>query len=134
LGGPRRHCGRIVGVTDDAERTAELRPAEALPPDVHEADPDLPGAAVAETAEERRPRGERTLGRDLLAAGALAVVLTALGFPFAMLWQAITPRVEFVTYEGRRYPGITYSDTYVPADLYFVGLAIHLRLAGDIST
>ncbi|HLU26898.1 MAG TPA: hypothetical protein VKZ65_00570 [Glycomyces sp.] len=119
-------------MTDDAERTAELRPAEALPPDVHEADPDLPGAAVAETAEERRPRGERTLGRDLLAAGALAVVLTALGFPFAMLWQAITPRVEFVTVEGGWYAVETYSDGYVRADLYFAGLGVLLGLVAAV--
>ncbi len=118
-------------MTDDAERTAELRPAEALPDDVHEADPALPGAAVAGTAEARH-HGERTLGKDLLASGVLAVVLTALGLPFAMLWQAVTPRVEFITVEGGWYAVETYADGYVRADLYFAGMGVVFGLAAAV--
>ncbi|WP_026922542.1 DUF2567 domain-containing protein [Glycomyces arizonensis] len=125
-------------MTDDAERTAELRPAEALPDDVQNADAGLPGAAVAGTspddgpAERRGRRSGRTLGRDLLASGALAVILTALGFPFAMLWQVITPRVEFVTVEGGWYAVDTYSDGYVRADLYFAGMGLALGILAAI--
>ncbi|WP_100446216.1 DUF2567 domain-containing protein [Glycomyces xiaoerkulensis] len=95
-------------MTDDAERTAELRPG-----------PEDPAA----------DRGERTLGRDLLAAGVLAVILTALGFPFAMLWQLITPRVEYLTVEGGWVPTESQPDGYVLADLYFSGLGLLLGIA-----
>ncbi|WP_026929364.1 hypothetical protein [Glycomyces tenuis] len=118
-------------MTDDAERTAELRPAEALPDDAPETDPGLPGAAVAEPSPQDRP-ADRTLGRDLLAAGALAVLLTALGFPFAMLWQVITPRVEYVTVEGGWYSVETYPDGYVQADLYFSGMGLLLGVIAAI--
>lgn len=117
-------------MTDDAERTAELRPAEALPDDVPDADTALPGAAVAERPARR---GDRTLGRDLLASGALAVILTALGFPFAMLWQLITPRVEFVTVEGGGWYSVeSYPEGYIQADLYFAGMGLVLGIAAAV--
>ncbi|GAB3661299.1 DUF2567 domain-containing protein [Glycomyces tarimensis] len=116
-------------MTDDAERTAELRPAEALPSDVQDAEPGRPGAAVAET-----PTGgdRRTLGSDLLASGALAVVLTALGFPFAMLWQTVTPRVEFITVEGGWVGVEPYPDEYLLADLYFAGMGLVLGIVAAL--
>lgn len=125
-------------MTDDVERTAELRPAEALPDDVPDADPELPGAAVAPTSEggaspAGRPRRDRTLGRDLLASGGLAVVLTALGLPFAMLWQLITPRVEYVTVEGGWYTVETYPEGYIQADLVFAAMGLVLGIAAAIT-
>jgi hypothetical protein len=66
----------------------------------------------------------RTLGRDLLAAGAISAVLTALGLPFALLWQQITPRVEVVTTERGWAAVELYSDAYVLADLVFAGLGV----------
>lgn len=121
-------------MTDDAERTAELRPAEALP----DADTGQIGAAVAEpapkdrSAERRARRADRTLGRDLLSAGGLAVILTVLGFPFAMLWQTITPRVEFVTVEGGWYSVESYPEGYIQADLYFAGMGLLLGVAAAL--
>ncbi|HEX2144641.1 MAG TPA: hypothetical protein VHG10_09055 [Glycomyces sp.] len=75
-----------------------------------------------------RTRSERTAGRDLLAAGALAVVLTALGFPFAMLWQIVSPRVEFVVVEGGWRSVETYPGAYVEADLVFAGIGLGLGI------
>ncbi|WP_460541048.1 DUF2567 domain-containing protein [Glycomyces halotolerans] len=99
-------------MTDDVERTAELRPGD-------------------DRADEHAPppaRQRRTLGRDLLAAGVLAVVLTSLGFPFAILWQLITPRVEIVTLDGGWAHAESYTDGYVMADLYFSGLGLVLGI------
>ena len=88
-----------------------------------------------ETSEPQPERGSdrRTVGRDLLAAGALAVVLAALGFPCAMLWQLITPRVEYVTVEGGWYSVETYSDGFVRGDLYFAGLGLLMGIAAAIA-
>jgi hypothetical protein len=119
-------------VTDDPERTVNLRP------DDHADRPGAgvapqPGAAVAGTEPTardphvyggRRPRAERTVGRDLLAAGVLAVILTAFGFPFAMLWQIITPRVEFVVLDGGWASVETYPDGYIEGDLMFAGIGL----------
>ena len=119
-------------MTDDPERTVNLRP------DDHADRPGAgvapqPGAAVAGTEQTardphvyggRRPRAERTVGRDLLAAGVLAVILTAFGFPFAMLWQIITPRVEFVVLDGGWASVETYPDGYIEGDLMFAGIGL----------
>lgn len=145
-------------MTDDAERTVNLRPegdhtVNLLPdegdhtvnlrPDDHAG---RPGAAVAPppagagadgpgtTGRDPRVygaprrRSERTIGRDLLGAGFLALVLTAFGFPFAMLWQIITPRVEFVAVEGGWYSVETYPDGYIEGDLWFSGLGLVLGI------
>ncbi|MQM24408.1 DUF2567 domain-containing protein [Glycomyces albidus] len=80
----------------------------------------------------RRPRSERTVGRDLLAAGFLAVILTALGFPFAMLWQAVTPRVEFVVVEGGWTSVETYPDGYIEGDLMFAGIGLVLGIVAAV--
>jgi len=90
-------------VTDDAERTVNLRPdagagregAAVAPADPHHGDARDDANVYGKPA-----RSERTIGRDLAAAGFLAVVLTAIGLPAAMLWQILTPRVEFVVVEG----------------------------------
>ncbi|WP_199042198.1 DUF2567 domain-containing protein [Glycomyces salinus] len=103
-------------MTDD-----ETVPLKAAP------DPETP-EAEPEPGPERR-----TLGRDLLAAGALAVVLAALGFPLAMLWQVITPRVEYVTVDGGWYSVETYSDGFVLGDLYFAGLGLILGIVVAIA-
>jgi hypothetical protein len=132
-------------VTDDAERTVNLRPDDGdhtvdLRPGDHADRPGAgvalpPGAAVAEPETlDRDPhvygrrRSERTVGRDLLAAGLLAVILTALGFPFAMLWQVVTPRVEFVAVEGGWHSVETYPDGYVEGDLMFAGIGLALGI------
>lgn len=105
-------------MTDD-----ETVPLKAAPePETSETEPE------PETRPERR-----TLGRDLLAAGALAVVLAALGFPLAMLWQVISPRVEYVTVEGGWYAVETYSDGFVLGDLYFAGLGLILGIVAAIT-
>ncbi|MEU6249989.1 DUF2567 domain-containing protein [Glycomyces sp. NPDC047010] len=77
-------------------------------------------------------RSPRTVGRDLLAAGVLAVVLTALGFPAAMLWQIVTPRVEFVVVDGGWLPVETYPDGYIEGDLVFAGIGLVLGIAAAI--
>ena len=118
-------------MTDDAERTAELRPAEADDPG--QAGPTESGHVYGSTAGSDRPDKDRTLGRDLLASGALAVVLAALGFPYAMLWQVITPRVEFVTIEGGWVGVEAYPDDYVLADLYFAGIGLALGIIAAIA-
>ncbi|GAB4006814.1 hypothetical protein GCM10029992_58790 [Glycomyces albus] len=105
-------------MTDD-----ETVPLKAAPePETSEAEPE------PEPGPERR-----TLGRDLLAAGALAVVLAALGFPLAMLWQLISPRVEYVTVDGGWYSVETYSDGFVLGDLYFAGLGLILGIVVAIA-
>ncbi|NUQ90528.1 DUF2567 domain-containing protein [Glycomyces sp. MUSA5-2] len=77
-------------------------------------------------------RSPRTVGRDLLAAGVLAVVLTALGFPAAMLWQIVTPRVEFVVVDGGWLPTETYPDGYIEGDLMFAGIGLVLGIVAAI--
>nr|BFF24333.1 hypothetical protein GCM10025732_22980 [Glycomyces mayteni] len=77
-------------------------------------------------------RSPRTVGRDLLAAGVLAVVLTALGFPAAMLWQIVTPRVEFVVVDGGWLAVETYPDGYVEGDLMFAGIGLVLGIAAAV--
>lgn len=113
-------------MTDDAERTVNLR---------SDGGADREGAAVAPAGAPRsgsattyggRERSERTIGRDLAAAGLLAAVLTALGFPAAMLWQIVSPRVEFVVLEGGWAPIETYPRGYVEADLVFAGIGLVL--------
>ncbi|WP_030158497.1 DUF2567 domain-containing protein [Glycomyces sp. NRRL B-16210] len=132
-------------MTDDAERTANLRPDDrsgqsgaAAPPSEAQTDPAFDDAAAAgATLDPRsdphvyggvRARTERTIGRDLLAAGALAVVLTALGLPFAMLWQVVTPRVEFVVLQGGWASIEPYPEAYVQADLVFAGIGLALGI------
>ncbi|SDD18719.1 DUF2567 domain-containing protein [Glycomyces harbinensis] len=124
-------------MTDDVDRTVNLR------------QDDSSGASGAGAARPRREpgadhgfdphvygrgstRSERTVGRDLLAAGALAVVLTALGFPFAMLWQIITPRVEFVVLDDRWASVESYPEGYVQGDLVFAGIGLVLGLVAAI--
>ncbi|GAA1669763.1 hypothetical protein GCM10009830_14490 [Glycomyces endophyticus] len=75
-----------------------------------------------------RARSQRTVGRDLLAAGVLAVVLAALGFPFAMLWQIVTPRVEFVVVDGGWASVETYPEGYIEGDLVFAGIGLALGI------
>lgn len=122
-------------MTDDAERTVNLRPDDG---------PVQPGAGVApppggQTGHQDDPhvygrarRSERTVGRDLLAAGVLAVILTATGFPAAMLWQIITPRVEFVIVEGGWASTETYPSGYVEGDLMFAGIGLVLGILAAI--
>lgn len=77
-------------------------------------------------------RSERTIGRDLLAAGFLALVLTAIGVPAAMLWQILTPRVEFVVLDGGWASVETYPSGYVEGDLVFAGIGLVLGLLAAI--
>lgn len=77
-------------------------------------------------------RSERTIGRDLLAAGVLAVILTALGFPFAMLWQLVSPRVEYVVVDGGWLMTETYPDQFVEGDLVFAGLGLALGVLAAV--
>ncbi|THV39530.1 DUF2567 domain-containing protein [Glycomyces buryatensis] len=136
-------------MTDDAEQAAAAEPVG----DFQHSDQqsaDQQGAGVAEPqgarvagapveGEEPTPKqgrterdGERTLGRDLLAASVLAVVLTALGFPYAMLWQIITPRVEYVTVEGGWSGVVSHDDRFVEGDLMFAGLGLVLGILAAI--
>jgi hypothetical protein len=119
-------------VNDDAERTVNLRPDDGA---------GREGAAVAPAGGPRsgngttyggRERSERTIGRDLAAAGFLAVVLTALGFPAAMLWQIVTPRVEFVVLEVGWASIETYPSAYVEGDLVFAGIGLVLGILAAI--
>jgi hypothetical protein len=114
-------------VTDDAERTVNLRAGTSA---------DRPGAAVAGDDPHvygKGRRSERTVGRDLLAAGFLAVVLTAIGFPAAMLWQLVTPRVEFVVVEGGWASTETYPSGYIEGDLVFAGIGLVLGIVAAIA-
>ncbi|WP_112133876.1 DUF2567 domain-containing protein [Glycomyces dulcitolivorans] len=79
-----------------------------------------------------RPRSQRTVGRDLLAAGVLAVILTALGFPFAMLWQIVTPRVEFIVVDGGWVAVETYPEGYIEGDLMFAGIGLALGIVAAV--
>ncbi|MEU5156173.1 hypothetical protein [Glycomyces sp. NPDC021274] len=122
-------------MTDDAERTVNLRPDDSAGREgaaVAPADPaGSQGAAPREGDAHvygRRTRSERTIGRDLLAAGFLAVVLTAIGVPAAMLWQVATPRVEFVVVEGGWASVETYPSGYVEGDLVFAGIGLVLGI------
>lgn len=121
-------------MTDDAERTVNLRPDDS---------PGQPGAGAATDPHAqphgdphvyggKRNRSERTIGRDLLGAGVLAVVLTALGFPFAMLWQIVTPRVEIVVTETAWAQVETYPEGYVEGDLMFAGIGLVLGILAAI--
>ncbi|MCC3762062.1 DUF2567 domain-containing protein [Glycomyces sp. TRM65418] len=132
-------------MTDDAERTVNLRPEDGdhtvdLRADDAEGTVDLrpddradrSGAAVAPRrgttydshVSGRRGRSERTVGRDLLASGILAVILTALGLPFAMLWQIVTPRVEYVVLDGGWASVETYPRQFVEGDLIFAAIGL----------
>jgi hypothetical protein len=126
-------------VTDDDERTVNLRPDGSANRSGAGAPPHGPVAErAADPADDphvygRGRRSERTVGRDLLAAGLLAVVLTALGLPFAMLWQALTPRVEFVVLDGGWTSTETYPQGYVQADLVFAGIGLALGIVAAIA-
>lgn len=140
-------------MTDDAEHTVNLRPGgedhtvnlhpggEEHTVNLRSGDhADQPGAGVAppgapvagtETADGDPHvyggpprRSERTMGRDLLAAGFLAVILTALAFPFAMLWQIVTPRVEYVVLDGGWASVEHYPEQFVEGDLMFAGIGL----------
>ncbi|GAA2132665.1 hypothetical protein [Glycomyces algeriensis] len=134
-------------MTDDAERTVNLRPDDSAGREgaaVAPAEPaDSQGSASRDGSAARdgsasrddgghvygrSPRSERTIGRDLLAAGFLAVVLTALGVPAAMLWQVATPRVEFEVLEGGWASIETYPSGYVEGDLAFAGIGLVLGI------
>lgn len=123
-------------MTDDAERTVNLRPDDGpVQPGAGVAPP--PGGKAAEHEDDphvygRGRRSERTVGRDLLAAGVLAVILTAIGFPAAMLWQIITPRVEFVVVEGGWASTETYPSGYVEGDLVFAGIGLALGILAAV--
>jgi hypothetical protein len=106
-------------VTDEA-----TTPESDSRPDPH-ADPHVYGGGG-------RPRSQRTVGRDLLAAGVLAVILTALGFPFAMLWQIVTPRVEFIVVDGGWVAVETYPEGYIEGDLMFAGIGLALGIVAAI--
>jgi hypothetical protein len=122
-------------VTDDAERTVNLRPdagagregAAVAPADPHHGDARDDANVYGKPA-----RSERTIGRDLAAAGFLAVVLTAIGLPAAMLWQILTPRVEFVVVEGGWTSTETYPSGYVEGDLVFAGIGLVLGIAAAV--
>ncbi|THV28327.1 DUF2567 domain-containing protein [Glycomyces paridis] len=108
-------------MTNDDERTVDLRPDDRPDPDgAPTPDPHVYGGP--------RARSERTIGRDLLAAGMLAVVLAALGLPYAMLWQIVTPRVEFVVLDGGWASVEAYPDGYVRGDLVFAGIGLVLGI------
>jgi hypothetical protein len=141
-------------VTDDAERTVNLRPGEGAGRNdgagqndgasrndgagregaaVAPADPPRGDARDDANVYGRTPRSERTIGRDLAAAGFLAVVLTAIGLPAAMLWQILTPRVEFVIVESGRWASTeTYPSGYVEGDLVFAGIGLVLGIVAAI--
>lgn len=109
-------------MTDDAERTVDLRPDQPRDP---ASDPHVYGRTG-------RLGSPRTIGRDLLTAAALAVVLTALGFPFAMLWQIVTPRVEYRVLDGGWTSVDTYPEAYVQADLIFAGMGLVLGIVAAV--
>jgi hypothetical protein len=117
-------------VTDDADRTADLRPHARTEPGAGVA--GYEDAAADPHVYGRSRRSERTVGRDLLAAGFLAVVLTALGFPFAMLWQVVTPRVEFVVVDGGWASVEAYPSGYIEGDLVFAGIGLVLGILAAI--
>jgi len=128
-------------VTDDAERTVNLRPDDsagqsgtgaAQPRDGRAAEPEGDPAADPHVYGRMRTRSERSIGRDLLAAGVLAVILTAIGFPSAMLWQIVTPRVEFIVLDGGWTSVDTYPDGYVQGDLMFAGIGLALGILAAI--
>lgn len=131
-------------MTDDAERTADLRPdrrdggaeAPADPPSREPVQRAAEDAAESDLRDDPHVydgrRSQRTLGRDLLGAGVLAVILTALGFPFAMLWQVVTPRVEFVVLEGGWASIEPYPEAYVEADLVFAGIGLALGITAAV--
>ncbi|RRS01959.1 DUF2567 domain-containing protein [Glycomyces terrestris] len=81
----------------------------------------------------KRTRSQRTVGRDLLAAGFLAVILTALGFPAAMLWQIVTPRVEYVVVDGGWAMVEPYPDAFVEGDLVFAGIGLVLGILAAVA-
>lgn len=123
-------------MTDDAERTVNLRPDGSASGE---------GAAVAPTASRdsdsregaghlygARTRSQRTVGRDLAAAGLLAVVLTALGLPAAMLWQIVSPRVEFVVRDGGWASVESYPSGYIEGDLVFAAIGLGLGIFAAI--
>jgi hypothetical protein len=122
-------------VTDDAERTVNLRPDDGAGREgaaVAPADPPRGDTRDDANVYGRTPRSERTIGRDLAAAGFLAVVLTAIGLPAAMLWQILTPRVEFVILEGGWNSTETYPSGYVQGDLVFAGIGLVLGIVAAI--
>lgn len=97
---------------------------EATIPDAHQDDPHVYGG--------KPPRSERTVGRDLLAAGVLAVVLAALGFPTAMLWQIVSPRVEYVVVDGGWTSVETYPGEFIEGDLVFAGIGLVLGILAAV--
>ncbi|GAA2285048.1 hypothetical protein GCM10009853_044810 [Glycomyces scopariae] len=105
--------------------TDEATPEPDLRTDPH-ADPHVYGGRGV------RARSQRTVGRDLLAAGVLAVILTALGFPYAMLWQIVTPRVEFVVVDGGWVSVDTYPEGYIEGDLMFAGIGLALGIVAAV--
>lgn len=134
-------------MTDDAERTVNLRPGDSAGWNdsagrndgadregaaVAPADPPSGDARDDANVYGRAPRSERTIGRDLAAAGFLAVVLTAIGLPAAMLWQILSPRVEFVVTENGWAPTETYPSGYVEGDLVFAGIGLVLGIVAAI--
>jgi hypothetical protein len=129
-------------VTDDAERTVNLRPGDSAGAGGAAVGPDPQGGSARESAASddgaasnlygRGTRSERTIGRDLLAAGLLAVVLTAIGLPAAMLWQILTPRVEFVVVDGGWASVETYPSGYIEGDLAFAGIGLALGILAAI--
>ncbi|MFC4335044.1 hypothetical protein [Salininema proteolyticum] len=73
-------------------------------------------AAEPRSESRRRPRRGATFGVALLTA----LALTALGYPLAWWWQAVTPRVEIVSRgEGGWATAERYPDQFVAADLTF---------------
>jgi hypothetical protein len=122
-------------VTDDAERTVNLRPDDSAGGEGAAVAPADPAESQGGDPRDdeghlygRGTRSERTIGRDLLAAGFLALVLTALGLPAAMLWQLLTPRVEFVILDGGWASTETYPSGYVEGDLVFAGIGLVLGI------
>lgn len=125
-------------MTDDAERTVNLRPDASANPSGPDAAP--PSGRVAAYEDDPHVHGRRsrlgsprTVGRDLLAAGILAVVLAALGLPFAMLWQTVTPRVEYVVLDGGWASVETYPEQFAEADLVFAGIGLALGIVAAVA-
>jgi hypothetical protein len=125
-------------VTDDADRTVNLRSDDSARQSGADTVP-LRGGRAADHEDDPhvygrpRRRTERTLGRDLLAAGALALVLAALGLPFAMLWQTVSPRVEYVVLDGGWASVETYPEQFVEGDLVFAGIGLALGIVAAIA-
>ncbi|QSB04244.1 hypothetical protein [Natronoglycomyces albus] len=86
-----------------------------------------------EPSPEKSPppdAARKTLAADTRAAALLAVVLGFFGLPLAVLWQALTPRVEIVRTERSWAPTELDPAGFVLADLNFAAIGL---IAGIIA-